>query len=283
MGDSNQQQYYQNTQQVPQNVFQQPMYNAQVPGQPQYGYDNNQMYGSQMNYPDQYQQQQPYYDEGYEEDDYDNLELIQKELDKSNSFNNFDETEEDVFVAEVEKEIGRSDVGNTPLVNGQLSQHAADFWFPECRNCPCCSGFKHGCKCCKGGPVHTCTDPNCVDKEFSQQVNSNLASRGVESVADKSGSGSTSTSSAYKVTTPPKPSAVPVGPQDICRFESGPGGCRYGASCRFKHNFPPSTGSNYSAPPSAPVANGPPGAKTRCIFFAKGTCQFGDSCRNGHY
>lgn len=77
MGDSNQQQYYQNAQQVPQNVFQQQMYNAQMTGQAQYGYDNNQ-YGSQMNYSDPYQQQQYYDDEAYEEDDYDNLELIQK-------------------------------------------------------------------------------------------------------------------------------------------------------------------------------------------------------------
>lgn len=202
-------------------------------------------------------------------------------MDKANGAS-FDETEEDVFVAEVEKELTRGDVGNTPLVNGQLSQHAADFWFPECRNCPCCSGYKHGCKCCKGGSVHTCADPNCVDKEFSQQVTSNLASRGVESVADKSANASAPTSSAYKVTSPPKPSAAAGGTsQEVCRFESGPGGCRFGAGCRFKHNFPPSSS---SAPSAAPVAtNGPPGSKPRCVFFAKGTCQFGDSCRNGHY
>jgi hypothetical protein len=36
---------------------------------------------------------------------------------------------------------------------GQLSAHAAEFWFPESRNCNCCKGFKHGCSCVKGGVI----------------------------------------------------------------------------------------------------------------------------------
>ena len=31
-------------------------------------------------------------------------------------------------------------VGATPKQNGVLSPVAAEFWFPECRNCPCCKG-----------------------------------------------------------------------------------------------------------------------------------------------
>ena len=42
-----------------------------------------------------------------------------------------------------------------PSQGGKLSRHAAEFWFPECRDCSCCQGYKHGCSCCKG-PVVVC-------------------------------------------------------------------------------------------------------------------------------
>ena len=41
--------------------------------------------------------------------------------------------------------------GAMPSINGKLTKNAAEFWFPECRNCECCTGYKHGCKCCVGG------------------------------------------------------------------------------------------------------------------------------------
>ena len=50
--------------------------------------------------------------------------------------------------------------GAVPSQNGVLSSHAAEFWFPECRDCPCCKGFKHGCKC-RTASVTTCQDPAC--------------------------------------------------------------------------------------------------------------------------
>jgi len=273
MGDNNQdprlhnQQYYQNSQQ-PQHVFQQQMYMQQMGGQPQYGYDN-QMYAAHGNYPEQYPQQ--YYEQEYDDDDYDNLAAIDKELNHSRD-------EEEEFVAQAEKEVFRpTDNGATPWANGQLSQHAADFWFPESRNCTCCAGFKHGCKCCKSGKgVISCTDPGCVDQEFSQQVNSSLAARGPPTPSTTS-----SSSAAPAVSSPPKPSSssAPSVAGEVCRFEASPGGCRFGATCRFKHNFPP----NPAAAAAAPAPAGPPGSKPRCTFFAKGHCQFGDACRNGHY
>lgn len=54
--------------------------------------------------------------------------------------------------------------GAVPSQNGVLSKHAAEFWFPESRNCPCCNGFKHGCGCCKGG-IDTCTNASCLSTE----------------------------------------------------------------------------------------------------------------------
>lgn len=193
---------------------------------------------------------------------------MRKELGQSND-------EEEEFVAQAEKEYATAnsskDNGSVPLVNGHLSQHAADFWFPESRNCPCCAGFKHGCKCTKSGRTHTCSDPGCVDQEFSQQVNNNLASRPPAPP---------STSPAPAAGSPAKPAPAPAA-QEICRFETGPGGCRYGASCRFKHNFPPNPAAASAAPTPAPA--GPPGSKPPCVFFQRGNCQFGNACRNGHY
>lgn len=42
------------------------------------------------------------------------------------------------------------------------SAHAAEFWFPECRSCSCCQGFKHGCPCVKTAGAKACTDPSCM-------------------------------------------------------------------------------------------------------------------------
>ena len=67
-------------------------------------------------------------------------------------------------------------VGAVPRQNGVLSVHAKEFWFPECRNCSCCKGFKHGCECCVGG-VDTCAKGDCINAEFATQVATDLASR----------------------------------------------------------------------------------------------------------
>eukprot|EP01035_Chromulina_nebulosa_P037910 gene37910-51193_t len=57
-------------------------------------------------------------------------------------------------------------VGATPSQNGILSPHAAEFWFPDSRNCPCCKGYKHGCNCCSTPGSNTCRDPNCLNLEY---------------------------------------------------------------------------------------------------------------------
>ena len=50
--------------------------------------------------------------------------------------------------------------------SGGLSNVANEFWFPESRNCPCCKGYKHGCKC-RVGSVQVCTDPGCTSTAAS--------------------------------------------------------------------------------------------------------------------
>lgn len=47
--------------------------------------------------------------------------------------------------------------GAMPTMNGKLTKAAAEFWFPECRDCECCKGFKHGCSCCSKQGVAVCS------------------------------------------------------------------------------------------------------------------------------
>jgi hypothetical protein len=174
-----------------------------------------------------------------------------------------------------------------PTQNGKLSQYAGEFWFPECRNCTCCKGYKHGCDCCKnsGGAVDTCTNANCVDGAFATQVSEELARRPAAAVAPASASAAPAAASGpitHTQSAPRAPAAASAGAGgggggDLCKFESAPGGCRFGASCRFKHSFSPAPSYNGGAPAGA-GAGGPP----KCVFFAQGKCQYGDGCRFSH-
>eukprot|EP00980_Cylindrotheca_fusiformis_P001819 scaffold408_cov71-Cylindrotheca_fusiformis.AAC.20 len=85
-----------------------------------------------------------------------------------------------------------------------MAAHAAEFWFPECRDCTCCKGFKHGCSCASSnhGICSVCS--------------------GVQSAPPPA----TSTSRA--------PAAAPSS-KPPCKFFASPRGCRFGDSCRFAH------------------------------------------------
>ena len=216
-----------------------------------------------------------------------------------------------------------------PRQNGKLSQFAGEFWFPECRNCPCCKGFKHGCDCCKAGNgVDTCTDVSCIDGAFSAKVTEELASRSNTTnapiaVVVSSDSNSNVSDSRYVVepptspTTTSKTNASPAPAHltssnsgNFCKFEMSPSGCRFGAACHFKHMQSPNTlqqqppspyyrgnsGTNY--PPQPPLHHlmqqmsmqpntmYPPnvsGNVQKCLYFARGNCNAGESCRFSHY
>ena len=182
--------------------------------------------------------------------------------------------------------------GAVPRQNGVLSVHAKEFWFPECRNCPCCKGFKHGCDCCVGG-VDTCAKEDCINTEFATQVATDLASRAPEVVSEGSDSAIASGAAAaasianelgnLTVKSPAAPSgqnthtassgggSASAGGSDVCKFFAS-GGCRFGDSCRFKHVGTPA---HIPAPAST-------GAKQICPFFLNSQCQYGDSCRKSH-
>ena len=165
-----------------------------------------------------------------------------------------------------------------PTQNGKLSSFAGEFWFPECRNCPCCKGFKHGCGCCKGG-VTTCKDASCIDGAFENQVNAELATRPVVASAPAAAPASAPSSAPAHGGAKSYGAPAAAGGDNFCKFEKSPGGCRFGAGCRFQH-----MNANGGAPSQYPSAQqGGGNAPTKCTFFARGNCQFGDACRFAHY
>ena len=174
--------------------------------------------------------------------------------------------------------------GAVPRQNGVLSVHAKEFWFPECRNCTCCKGFKHGCDCCAGG-VDTCAKEDCINAEFATQVATDLASRTSDAAETATSTASITTNMANMAVRAPAAApaaghithtssgasaATAVAPSDVCKFFAS-GGCRFGDSCRFKHLGTP------SAAPAPPT-----GVKQICPFFLNGSCQYGDGCRKSH-
>lgn len=104
-----------------------------------------------------------------------------------------------------------------------MAKHAAEFWFPECRECTCCQGFKHGCKCAAsnggsctcvaGAPddVSAMTASTTGNNNNSYQPSRNSGSRDNN---DNGGRGRRKVS---------------------CRFFFSAAGCRYGDGCTFDH------------------------------------------------
>jgi hypothetical protein len=120
----------------------------------------------------------------------------------------------------IEQEMDQQDVGdlteamNNTAVEGipvpasglpaHMVRHAAEFWFPECRDCTCCKGFKHGCTCAtSNNGVCTCA-----------------------------GKGAAPLAAAPRA---PSYSGGGGGGKPVCKFFLSPRGCRFGDGCRFAH------------------------------------------------
>jgi hypothetical protein len=130
---------------------------------------------------------------------------------------------------------------NTPAAKtslpSHLAKHAAEFWFPECRDCSCCKGFKYGCNCAasNGGscacvadddvPV-VATPPNNANSHQQQRYPSTSSGRGSHSHSHGGGRGGGGV-------------GVGVGGggrrKIPCRFFLSAQGCRFGDSCTFDH------------------------------------------------
>lgn len=68
-------------------------------------------------------------------------------------------------------------------MGGKLTKAAAEFWFPECRNCECCTGYKHGCKCCVGDVTQcSCLNSN-VSTDAKDITSTNTSNTQVDDVA----------------------------------------------------------------------------------------------------
>ena len=142
--------------------------------------------------------------------------------------------------------------------NGALSPQAAEFWFPECRDCTCCKGFKYGCDCRSRGATH-CEDPSCAGIVGGNPPNARI-----------------------------EPSGGPAQPTEVAPciyFRMGT--CKFGDSCRFRHVR------DEAASASSPVmckfdtrcayrGQGCPYRHTPCNFFFKSKCEAGDSCIYSH-
>lgn len=129
---------------------------------------------------------------------------------------------------------GGVSANNTPAVKTSLpshmAKHAAEFWFPECRECSCCQGFKYGCKCAaSNGGSCTCvadddtpTAATTTTVTTSRQgkldnVNFHQQQRVYSSSGRHIGGGGG------------------VRRKFPCKFYFTSQGCRYGDSCSFDH------------------------------------------------
>jgi len=130
---------------------------------------------------------------------------------------------------------GGVNVNNTPALKTSLpshmAKHAAEFWFPECRECSCCQGFKYGCKCAasNGGSCTCSADDDApaaattTTTIHSRQgkldnVNSHQQQRVYSSGGRQIGGGGGG-----------------VRRKAPCRFFFTTQGCRFGDSCNFDH------------------------------------------------
>ena len=173
--------------------------------------------------------------------------------------------------------------------NGQLSTVANEFWFPESRNCPCCKGFKHGCRC-RIGNITTCKDSGCTTTaapvEEVKVVETKPRHKPV--IVFKNNNAAPAPAATSSSTAAPTPAPVvaatqrpavidtSAGGNTICTFFNSPQGCRWGAQCRFKHGEGTTPVAGGYSPASSPQSG------NICKFFQMGQCRNGAQCRFSH-
>ena len=128
-----------------------------------------------------------------------------------------------------------------------LPPHAEEFWFPECRDCTCCKGYKHGCSCCtqegkrsckcapSTGPTTTATaSPPVAAAAASGPWQPAMPGPGTANIS--AGGGGRGYYGGGSGRGGGRSGGGGRGPQ-MCRFFTSPGGCRFGDSCRFSHGY----------------------------------------------
>lgn len=193
-------------------------------------------------------------------------------------------------------------------MNGVLTSHAAQFWFPDSRDCSCCQGFKHGCKCCSGR-VQVCAV--CSQKSSSESLpppaetnESDLPPTAPSTVRIPSNSNkspnaeipvketSKNVTKSLVVQAPSKTLVVQAPSKTLVVEAPSPNSrgaqswfpeCRDCSCCQgFKHGCRCCQGSSRvcSCVATKPTAD----TKTagECSYFKSGNCKYGDSCKFRH-
>jgi len=196
--------------------------------------------------------------------------------------------------------------GAMPSHGGVLSSKAAEFWFPECRECTCCNGFKHGCKCCTGG-LTSCScatsasggnenppPPPQMEHAISESDASEpIPHPSLERAASTPGSFSSETTSKAYLPSGAMPSHGGVLSSKAAEFWFPE--CRECTCCNgFKHGCKCCTGGLTSCSCAGGTGHSgfenaggvtPHAASAKqkpCMYFLSGSCMFGDRCKNAH-
>lgn len=194
-----------------------------------------------------------------------------------------DGEEIDLVMSEIEAELEMDLNKKTGTQQAtSLPPFANEMWFPECRNCSCCSGFKHGCGCCSGA-INTCTQSGCSagGTAAPAPVSPSSAPRSPAKAPSNTSkedwfpeSRNCPCCNGFKYKCPCVNSSQSVCNNTCCLSEV-PGA-------------PTGDDLIIRAPTAAPTAaapahRGPSNGKKVCIYFQQGRCTYGDSCYFGHY
>ena len=124
---------------------------------------------------------------------------------------------------------------NIPTVQCNLpsymAKHAAEFWFPECRDCMCCQGFKHGCMCAASNGGNCACGTGAPD-DVSVITASTIGNNNHLSHPQFAPNGSRNSGSRANNRNRDRGRSSS---KASCRFFFSKAGCRYGDACTFDH------------------------------------------------
>mmetsp|Transcript_17895 Transcript_17895/g.37555 ORF Transcript_17895/g.37555 Transcript_17895/m.37555 type:complete len:280 (-) Transcript_17895:75-914(-) len=149
---------------------------------------------------------------------------------------------------------------------------AAEYWYPECRDCPCCFGFKYGCEGCVGG--------YCVCSGGSRRAAGN----------DNGVGGITATCTAAATTATATVTGTPIDnhfdSNDTAVSSTGGAGLNdRGENTEFGKGFSGrgrGRGSSHGRSGRGQTSISGSHYLIPCRFYQMGTCKFGNGCRFSH-
>mmetsp|Transcript_28370 Transcript_28370/g.76871 ORF Transcript_28370/g.76871 Transcript_28370/m.76871 type:complete len:206 (+) Transcript_28370:228-845(+) len=119
---------------------------------------------------------------------------------------------------------------------------SSELWFAECRSCPCCQGFKHGCMMCAswfGSFTCRCVvtgingagPPDDVSAMTANSIDQSCHVR-----RPRCGSGGSRKSGDSSKRSRALKRKKNRSQNEPCRFFFSAGGCRYGDTCSYEHS-----------------------------------------------